>query len=59
MRLPAYPLVTCDPYFSIWSKTELLYDSDTMLWCGIPKPIRGTVTVDPRCRSPILTSRPM
>ena len=36
MRLPAYPLATCDPYFSIWSKTDLLYDSDTMLWCGLP-----------------------
>ncbi|MBR6314627.1 MAG: DUF4965 domain-containing protein [Clostridia bacterium] len=46
MRLPAYPLITCDPYFSIWSNTDRLYDSDTMLWCGIPKPIRGAVTVD-------------
>ena len=46
MRLPAYPLITCDPYFSIWSRTDRLYDSDTVLWCGIPKPIRGVVRVD-------------
>ena len=46
MRLPAYPLVTCDPYFSIWSRTDLLTDSDTMLWCGIEKPIRGTAQID-------------
>ena len=46
MRLPAYPLVTCDPYFSIWSRTDLLAGSDTVLWCGIEKPIRGTAQID-------------
>ena len=46
MRLPAYPLATCDPYFSIWSRTDLLTGSDTVLWCGIEKPIRGTAQID-------------
>ena len=46
MRLPAYPLITCDPYFSIWSQTDRLYDSDTVLWCGKPKPIRGIAEID-------------
>ena len=46
MRLPAYPLITCDPYFSIWSRTDKLYDGDTVLWCGIPKPLRGTAEID-------------
>lgn len=46
MRLPAYPLITVDPYFSIWSKSDNLYDSDTVLWCGIKKRLTGEITVD-------------
>ena len=46
MRLPAYPLITVDPFFSIWSKSEKLYDSDTLLWCGIKKRISGVISVD-------------
>lgn len=46
MRLPAYPLITVDPFFSIWSKTENLYDSETQLWCGIKKRITGHVFID-------------
>ena len=46
MKLPCYPLVTIDPFMSIWSKTEKLYDSDTILWCNIKKAMKGLVTVD-------------
>lgn len=46
MRLPAYPLITVDPFFSIWSKSENLYDSDTQLWCGIKKRLTGEFVVD-------------
>ena len=46
MRLPAYPLITVDPFFSIWSRSETLYDAPTTLWCGIPKRLTGFVTVD-------------
>ena len=46
MRLPAYPLITADPFFSIWSPTDRLYDSDTVLWCGIKKRLSGYITVD-------------
>ncbi|MGN1479523.1 MAG: glutaminase domain-containing protein [Acutalibacteraceae bacterium] len=46
MRLPAYPLITVDPFFSIWSKSEKLYDSDTLLWCDIKKRISGVISVD-------------
>lgn len=46
MRLPAYPLITIDPYMSIWSMTDNLFDSDTVLWCGIKKRIIGHITVD-------------
>ena len=46
MRIPAYPLITCNPFFSIWSKSERLFDSETVLWCGIEKRLRGHLTVD-------------
>ena len=46
MRLPAYPLITVDPFFSIWSRSETLYDAPTTLWCGIQKRLTGFVTVD-------------
>lgn len=46
MRLPAYPLITIDPYMSIWSMTDNLYDSDTVLWCGIKKRLTGIICID-------------
>lgn len=46
MKLPKYPLITVDPFFSIWSKTDKLYDSDTELWCGLKKRLKGTVNID-------------
>ncbi len=46
MKLPAYPLITVDPFFSIWSKSDKLYDSDTALWCGLKKRMKGTIQID-------------
>ena len=46
LRPPAYPLITVDPYFSIWSQTDNLYDSNTVHWTNSENPIIGTVTVD-------------
>lgn len=46
IKLPCYPLVTIDPFMSIWSKTEKLYDSDTILWCDIKKKMTAIVTID-------------
>lgn len=46
LRPPAIPLITVDPYFSIWSPSDKLYDSETMHWTGKPNALRGTVTVD-------------
>ena len=46
MKLPSYPLITVDPFFSIWSKSDLLYESNTVLWCGIEKRLKGTLSVD-------------
>jgi hypothetical protein len=45
-RLPAVPLITCDPYFSVWSGSDCLCDTDTMHWTGRRKRITGIVRVD-------------
>lgn len=46
LRPPAIPLITVDPFFSVWSHTDKLYDSDTVHWTGKPNSLRGIVTVD-------------
>jgi len=45
-RPPAVPLVTSDPYLSIWSETDHLHDSDTVHWTGQPHALRSTIVVD-------------
>ena len=45
-RLPAIPLITMDPYLSIWSAADRPTDVDTTHWVGEPKPLRGRVRVD-------------
>lgn len=45
-RIPAVPLVTCDPCFSLWSPSDLLADADVVHWTGAPKPLRGRIVVD-------------
>ena len=46
LRPPAFPLITVDPYFSVWSHSDELYSSDTVHWTDDPNPLKGTVTVD-------------
>ncbi len=46
LRAPAYPLITIDPYFNIWSHSDCLTDSDTVHWTDKPNTISGIATVD-------------
>ncbi|MCI8388402.1 MAG: DUF4965 domain-containing protein [Clostridiales bacterium] len=46
LRAPAVPLITVDPYFSVWSNTDKLNDGDTVHWTGKPNTICGVVEVD-------------
>ncbi len=46
LRAPAYPLITIDPYFNVWSHSDLLTDSDTVHWTDRPNTISGIATVD-------------
>ena len=45
-RPPAIPLSAIDPYFSIWSMSDNLYDDVTRHWTGIRNNLYGFVNVD-------------
>ena len=46
LRAPAYPLITIDPFFSVWSQSNRLTDENTVHWTGRPNVISGVATID-------------
>jgi len=45
-RIPAFPLITHDPLFSIWSNVDVPTGEDTAHWSGNKKKLRGVISID-------------
>jgi len=46
LRAPAYPLVTIDPYTSVWSASDNLFDTPTRHWTNKTHSLIGAARVD-------------
>ena len=54
-RPAAYPLVTVDPFFSIWSCADHLNDDCTRSWTELPNPILAGIIVNKKFYSMVAT----
>lgn len=54
-KAPAYPLVTVDPFFSIWSCADKLTDDTARSWTELPNPIIAGIIVDSKFYSMVAT----
>ena len=48
-RAPAYPLVTIDPYTSLWSMADILTNDTVRHWSGKPNAVIGLAEIDGKC----------
>ena len=46
LRVPAVPLITVDPFFSVWSCSDELGEVYTKHWTGRPSPVFLSVVID-------------